>query len=55
MFILTIKLAAIGFLVYALYNTYVPKRVKSIVKGYVDKGIEFCKKYIDKVKGWLGK
>jgi len=55
MLILIIKLVAIGFLGYALYNTYVPKKVKDIVKGYMDKGKDFCKKYIDKVKGWFGK
>ena len=55
MVIFIIKLVAIGILVYALYNTYVPKKVKAIVAGYVKKGKKFCKKYIDKVKGWFGK
>lgn len=54
-FILIIKLVAIGFFGYALYNTYVPKKVKKIVKGYVKKGKSFCMKYVDKVKGWFGK
>ncbi len=52
-YLVVIKLIFIALIVYALYHTYMPKKVKSAVSVKIQKCKDFFKKYIDKVKGWF--